>query len=66
MSDNSITLAPKAHDKLGIVHVGVTRDGFIAVGGAPRNIKDGEEIVFDRVGIQASRKGDEYTFNKLN
>jgi hypothetical protein len=64
MSDNSITLGPREHDKLGIYHCGVTREGFIAVAGEPRNIDDGEEIVFDRSGITAKRSGSEYTFSK--
>jgi hypothetical protein len=64
MSDNSITLAPRQHEKLGILHCGVTREGFIAVAGEPRDIDDGEEIVFSRVGIKAKRKGSEYTFTK--
>jgi hypothetical protein len=65
MSDNIITLAPRHHDKLGIIHCGVTRDGFIAVAGDPRDIADGEEIVFEKVKIKATRKGDEYTFTKV-
>lgn len=66
MSDeNTLTLSPATHDKLGLIHCGVTREGFIAVGGEPRNIADGEEIVFDRVSIKAQRKGSEYTFTKL-
>ena len=64
MSDNSITLGPREHDKLGIYHCGVTREGFIAVAGEPRNIDDGQEIVFDRSGITAKRSGSEYTFSK--
>jgi len=64
MSDNSITLGPREHDKLGIYHCGVTREGFIAVAGEPRNIDDGEEIVFERSGITAKRSGTEYTFSK--
>jgi len=65
MSDNAITLAPKHHDKLGIIHCGVTRDGFIAVAGEPRDIADGEEIIFAKVNVKAKRKGDEYTFTKM-
>jgi hypothetical protein len=64
MSDDTITLAPKGYDKVGIIHCGVTREGFISVGGDVRDIADGEEIVFDRTGIKASRKGSEYTFSK--
>lgn len=64
-SDNSITLGPREHGKLGVYHCGVTREGFIAVAGEPRNIDDGEEIVFQRSGIRAVRKGSEYTFSKI-
>ena len=61
-SDESLTLGPREHGKVGIYHCGVTREGFIAVGGEPRDIADGEEITFERSGITASRKGNEYTF----
>ena len=64
-SDESITLGPREHDKLGVSHCGVTREGFIAVAGEPKNIADGEEIVFERPGIKAVRKGSEYTFIKV-
>ncbi len=65
MSDeNTLTLGPREHDKLGVCYCGVTRSGFIAVAGEPRNIADGEEIMFDRSGITASRKGDVYTFTR--
>ena len=63
-SGESITLAPRTHDKLGTYHCDVTREGFIAVAGEPRDIADGEEIVFERSGIRASRKGEEDTFSK--
>ena len=49
---DTLILTPGKHDKLGVVHCGVTREGFIAVGGEPRDIEDGEEIVFERVGIK--------------
>lgn len=67
MSDTNetLTLAPTKHDKLGLIHCGVTREGFIAVGGEPCDIKDGQEILFDRVGIKARRQGSEYTFTRV-
>ena len=67
MSENTetLTLAPAEHDKLGIIHCGVTREGFIAVGGEPRDIDDGEEILFERVAIKARRQGSEYTFTRV-
>lgn len=61
----TLTLGPRTHDKIGIVHCGVTRDGFIVVGGQPKNIQDNEEIVFDRVHIKAERHGSEYTFSRM-
>ena len=67
MSDNTETLilTPARHDKLGIIHCGVTREGFIAVAGEPRNIDDGEEILFERVAVKARRQGSEYTFTRV-
>jgi len=61
----TLTLAPAEHNKLGIIHCGVTREGFIAVGGDPRDIDDGEEIIFERVAIKARRQGSEYTFTRI-
>jgi hypothetical protein len=68
MSENTetLTLSPAEHDKLGIIHCGVTREGFIAVGGEPRDIDDGEEILFERVAIKARRQGSEYTFTRVS
>ena len=66
MSDeNKLTLQPRHHGKLGVVHCGVTRDGWIAVAGDPRSIEDGEEIMFEKVNIRASRKGNDYIFEKV-
>lgn len=66
MSEQTLTLTPKTHDKLGPVHCGVPRDGFIAVGGYPRNIADGEEVKFERVRVKAKRQGSEYLFMPLS
>ena len=63
-SENTITLGPRQHSKLGISHCGVTREGFIAVVGEQRDIADGEAISFDKVGITASRAAEVYTFVK--
>ena len=62
--ENTITLGPKQHDKIGVYHVGVTREGFISVAGEPKNIDDGQEISFERSGITARRSGSEYTFTR--
>jgi hypothetical protein len=64
--DNTLTLKPHSYGKLGNIHCGVTYEGFVAVGGFPRDIADGEEIQFEKIGIKASRSGSEYTFVKLN
>ena len=66
MSDETLTLSPAKHAKLGVVHCGVTREGFIAVGGDTSNIDDGEEITFKRAHVKVSRKGSEYTFQKAS
>jgi hypothetical protein len=64
--ENIITLKPHTYGKLGHIHCGVTYEGFVAVGGFPHDIADGEELVFDKIGVKASRSGSEYTFTKLN
>jgi len=65
MSEDSITLAPRHYGKIGVLHCGVAREGFIAVAGDPRDIADGEEIFFGRSGIRVNRKGSEYTFSRI-
>lgn len=61
---DTLTLSPRHYDKLGLIHCGVTREGFIAVAGDPRDIADGEEIIFEKVGVKAKRNGSEYIFTK--
>jgi hypothetical protein len=65
MPDESITLAPRNNGKIGVLYCGVTREGFIAVAGDPRDIADGEEILFGRSGIKVIRNGSEYTFSRI-
>lgn len=65
MSDDSITLNAPQHDKLGVLHCGVTREGFVAVAGDTHDINDGQEVVFDRAKIKVVRKDGEYTFTRL-
>lgn len=60
----TLTLTPRHHDKIGIIHCGVTRDGFIVVGGQPRNLEDNEAFTFDRHHITAERHGNKYTFTR--
>ena len=63
-SEESITLTPRSHDKLGIYHCGVTREGFVSLAGAPRNIADGETLKDERSGLSVTRNGSEYTFSR--
>ena len=65
-SDESITLTPRSHDKLGIYHCGVTREGFVSIAGAPHNIADGESITDERSGLSVTRQGSEYTFSRAS
>ena len=65
MSDDSLMLTPRHNSKIGVHYCGVTRDGFIAVAGEPRDIADGEEIWFDRSGIKVRRNGSEYLFSRI-
>ena len=60
----SVTLHAPAHDKLGAVHVGVTREGFISVAGEVHNIADGETVTIERVPVTVKRAGGEYVFTK--
>ncbi|MDX2503887.1 MAG: hypothetical protein QNL62_05365 [Gammaproteobacteria bacterium] len=63
-SNESISLKPHEHDKLSILHCGVTREGRISVAGDPRDIADGESIFFERSEITAKRTGSEYNFSR--
>jgi hypothetical protein len=58
-------LTPRHNGKAGVYYCGVTREGFIAVAGEPRDIADGEEILFDRSDIKVSRNGSEYMFSRI-
>lgn len=60
----SVTLRPHEHAKLGIVHVGVTRQGFVAVAGEVHDIADGEVVEIVRVPVSVARSGEDYTFTR--
>jgi len=60
----SITLSPPEHDKIGVIHCGVTREGFVSVAGETCDIADGDTVRINRVKITVTRKGAEYTFTK--
>ncbi|MDX2506025.1 MAG: hypothetical protein QNL62_16325 [Gammaproteobacteria bacterium] len=63
-SNKPITLHPHEHDKLGILHCEVIREGRISVAGNPRDNANGESIFFERSGITAKRTGSEYNFSR--
>ena len=63
-SDETLTLKPLTHGKVGIYHCGVTREGFVAVGGDSQDLADGKSFLFVRCGITAKRNGSEYTFSR--
>jgi len=60
----ALTLKATRHNKLAIIHCGVIRKGFRAIGSDPRDATDGEEIQFERVGLRAKRNGSESIFTK--
>lgn len=62
----SITLSVPEHDKLGVVHCGVTREGFVSVAGETHDIADGETVHISRVKVSVTRDGDEYAFTRLD
>jgi hypothetical protein len=61
---DTITLKAPEHDKLGLIHCGVTREGFISVAGETHDIADGETIQVQRVNVSVTRQGDEYSFTR--
>ena len=62
----SLTLEPRQHDRLGVLHCGVTREGFVAVAGDTADIEDGQEVKFERVKVAVKRKGSEYSFTRYH
>jgi hypothetical protein len=60
----TITLHATEHDKLGVTHCGVAREGFVSVAGETHDLADGETIEIKRVKVRVTRTGDEYTFTK--
>jgi hypothetical protein len=65
MTLESITLHPHQHAKLGRLHVGVTRAGFISVAGEVHDIANGEVVRIARVPVSVIRFDDDYTFSRL-
>ncbi len=64
--NESITLTAPHHDKLGSLHCGVTREGFVAVAGDTADITDGAQVEFERSHVTVMRKGGDYTFTHHN
>ena len=64
MSEDSLTLEPRKHGKIGAYHCGVAREGFVSIAGEVHEIDDGQEIRSARAPITVTRKGEEYTFRK--
>ena len=62
--EQTITLAPRAYAKLGVLHCGVTREGLVTVAGDVQQIADGKKVMFTNTAVAVSRKGSEYTFTK--
>ncbi len=59
-----VTLTSPHHGKLGSLHCGVTREGFIAVAGDVADIEDGQSVNFERTHVTVERHGKEYTFHR--
>lgn len=62
MSTESESITPTHHQKPGVLHCGVTREGFIAVAGDTADIADGEEVAFKRGNVTVRRNASEYLF----
>lgn len=60
--DNKIVLQAPNYDKLGSIHCGVTRPGFVAVGGQVSNLDNGHGILFTKTQIVVCRSDDDYVF----
>ncbi len=60
----SITLTPPHYDKLGNVLCGTLNDGTVTCAGDVAHLDDGQEHVFERVGIGVRRQGEEYVFTR--
>ena len=61
---NTLCLEAREYDTIGPIHCGVTREGFVAIGGRQFQVEDGEEQTADYVGITVRREGEQYTFSK--
>lgn len=63
-AENTLTLHAPQHDKIGIIHCGVTREGFVVVAGDTHDIEDEQELSFDRGHVKVVRHGSEYQFSQ--
>lgn len=64
-SDSQLVLIAGKYDKLGSVHCGTSRVGFVAVGGDVADLEDGQGVLFTRTKIVVCRKGDEHVFTRF-
>jgi hypothetical protein len=64
MSTASESNTPIHHERPGVLHCGVTREGFTAVAGDTADIADGEETEFKRSNVTVRHKGSEYVFTR--
>lgn len=60
----SLELNPQQYDKLGILHCGVTQNGFVSVVGDVATLEDKQTLFFERNAISVSRDDDTFTFTK--
>lgn len=59
----TITLAPRKHGKLGLLHCGVTREGLVVVAGEQKEIADRQQVKMEKTTVVVSRNGEDYTFS---
>ncbi|MGB0847548.1 MAG: hypothetical protein ACPGSM_12530, partial [Thiolinea sp.] len=60
--DSAIVLGAGQYEKLGTIHCGVTRPGFVAVGGDVSTIVDSQVVLFRTHKVAVCRNGDNHTF----
>ena len=58
----SVVLKAGLYEKLGLVHCGVTRSGFVAVGGDVSTIIDKQVVLFLTHKVAVCRNGDNHIF----
>ncbi len=61
-AEGELVLAPRDYGKIGALHCGVTREGFVTVGGDVAAIGEGESVRFERHRVTVRRDGEDYRF----